>query len=360
MTPGLPFRRLVTMIVYAGAVVFPAVWSGTARAAYVRHDLAQVGTPGVGLDDYEALGAAYPAAGYIWNASTLPGRGQFCSGTVIGYVGDTARILTAAHCIFGEDLSDLSFQLGNNGNLNGAGFTAVAGWFPGTFALTGPRADDVGILAVKATQAQLGVAAAAYSYQTPADLVGFQFDMVGWGDQGTGTAQGVAAPPRGRAVTDSFGYTAKAKLGAQNIIDAVFNGYFVADFDDPGDADGINATGAAFPLAFEGVIGRGDSGGPMVPVGLAPGAGTIVAVASGASFVAAKDCRVENTSLYNTCGAWAPLSANREFIDYYATLEIPEPATRLLVGAVLLVFPIVRRMRAPLNSEYRNGRLKNL
>jgi hypothetical protein len=84
----------------------------------------------------------------------------------------------------------------------------------------------------------------------------------------------------------------------------------------------------------------------MVPVGLAPGAGTIVAVASGASFVAATDCRVENTSLYNTCGAWAPLSPNRAFIDYYATVDLPEPATILLVGTFWVVFPISRRLRA--------------
>jgi hypothetical protein len=347
MARGFPFRGLVYAIVCAVAALFPGAWSGTAWAIYVRTDLAEVGLPGVGLDDYEAVGSAYPATGYIWNTSSLPGRGQFCTGTIIGYVGDTARILTAAHCIFGENLTDLSFQLGNNGNLNGAGYSVIAGWFPATYTFTGPRADDVGILAIQATQAQLGgVAAAAYSYQTPSDLLGNQFDMVGWGNQGTGTAQGVAAPPRGRAVTDSFGYTAKAKLGAQNIVDAVYNGYLVGDFDDPGNADGINPTGSAFPLSLEGMIGRGDSGGPMVPVGLAPGAGTIVAVASGASFVAAKDCRAQDTSLYNTCGAWAPLSANRAFIDYYATVEIPEPATILLVGLLLVVFQFSRRLRA--------------
>src|SRR5690242_2694249 len=161
MVPRLPMRRFFSLAVCAAAAIFPAAWSGSAWATYVRHDLAQVGTPGVGLDDYEAIGAAYPATGYIWNASTLPARGQFCTGTVIGFVGDTARILTAAHCIFGEDLADLSFQLGNNGNLNGAGFNAVAGWFPATFTLTGPRSDDVGILAIHATQAQLGGVAPA-------------------------------------------------------------------------------------------------------------------------------------------------------------------------------------------------------
>ena len=51
MARGLPFRRLVSLTVYAVAALFPAAWSGSAWATYVRHDLAQVGTPGVGLDD---------------------------------------------------------------------------------------------------------------------------------------------------------------------------------------------------------------------------------------------------------------------------------------------------------------------
>src|SRR5262249_35436644 len=150
--------------------------------------------------------------------------------------------------------------------------------------------DDVAVLAINATAATFGNAIAPFSYVNPANLLGFQADFVGWGNQGTGSAASNAAGWQDLTTSPSsvrdncLGYnpahTALDKLGAQNIIDSNANGMLVTDFDDPGNADGINPLGGAFPLNLEGTTAPGDSGGPIIPVGLAPGAGTVVGVLS--------------------------------------------------------------------------------
>ena len=55
-------------------------WSLCAQAVYVRHDLAGIGTGGVGLDDYDINGLAgnYPTVGYFWNKSR---NEEHCTGT---------------------------------------------------------------------------------------------------------------------------------------------------------------------------------------------------------------------------------------------------------------------------------------
>jgi hypothetical protein len=321
----------------------------------------------VGLDDYEGLAAAYPASGYIWRSSTA--RGQWCTGTIVNYTGATTRLITAAHCVAGFDQNNdkritpaevtandgagntLSFQLGNNGNPNG-GFGIVQGWYPNTVPnsfVVGIRPDDVAILEINANMAAFGGAIVPYSYVNPANLLGFQADFVGWGDQGTGSAasnaagcQDMATMPttvQDRCLGFNPWYRAPDKLGAQNIIDSNFNGMIITDFDDTGNADGVNPLGGALPLAFEGTTAPGDSGGPIIPVGFAPGAGTIVGVLSGGEPNAAANCVI--TSLYNDCSAWAPLSANQAFINLY----VPEPNTSLLIGAGVLASAMLRRRK---------------
>jgi hypothetical protein len=324
----------------------------SALAIYVRDDLAEVGMAGVGLDDYEAVGAAYPATGYFWNAG-IPS--EWCTGTIVHYQFGTTFVLTAAHCVRLFDANNdqtvtaaeganLSFQLGNSGNLNGPGFGILMATYPSTYT-AGVRSDDVAVVQINAGSGSFGSAIAPFSFTNPADLVGSQADMVGWGNQGTGLAHGAGGPPR--SVTDGFGYTAKDKLGAQNIIDTIFAGLFVTDFDDPLNANGVNPLGSAFPLSLEGTTAGGDSGGPLIPIGLAPGSGTVVGVLSGGLQTGvgpgAPSANCTLNSLYNDCSAWAPLHTNRAFIA--SNLPAPEPSTLVLLCGGLAGFAARGRLR---------------
>jgi hypothetical protein len=331
----------------------------------VRHDLARIGTGGVGLDDYDINGLAgrpeFRPVGYFWDAAA---NREHCTGTVISGNSRYTRILTAAHCFFGVDtdpnkgvasanakelsaaeMANFSFSLGNaNGNFTGAGVAVTQGWYAGDYTNCVPCKWDVAIVEIAVGLAGMGGQVAQMSFADPATWLGRQSNFVGWGTQGIGAANPDVAVvanglnPTNLRYTDPITggqYFASDKMAAQNIIDlnpANFNpdDMIVTDFDRIL-GGGANPLGSQFGLNFEGTTAPGDSGGPIIPINI----GAIVGVLSD-GMNAAAGCRID--SRYDDCSAWAPLLPNRAFLMAYLN-PVPAPATLwlLALGLVLMV-----------------------
>ena len=328
------------------------LYCGTASAIFVRDDLAPIGTPGVGLDDYNALAALYPTVGYLWNGAT---NGEWCTATLVKGNASFVRVITAAHCVFDFDTdaakatasanakeisaaeaANLTFSMGSVlGNLLGPGLAITQGWYQGNY-VGGVSKWDVAILEVGTSLASLGDKVSHVSLANPADWLGKQADFVGWGRQGAGAANpnlSVVANglnPDNLKYTDGSGsYFASDRLAAQNIIDLnpsnSASDMIVTDFDRVL-GGGANPLGNQFGLNFEGTTAPGDSGGPIFPNAI----DGLVGVLSG-GFSDVRGCRTD--SLYDDCSAWASLYVNRDFVDQYlAHVPVPGSLWLLLPG----------------------------
>lgn len=227
---GLVSLRAALAIAVVCAVFRPA----PAAAIYIRHDVA--------LSDYVALASdpLYAATGYLRTAG-----GEFCTGTLVA----PTLVLSAAHCFVytsGENIGQVAspsvimFGVGETIDAftnNATGLVLNPG-----YNIASPAADfDMALLTLSSPI--LGVPPAALFAGDPFGIIA---TIVGYGNQGTGVANGLAGAPD--------------RLAAQNVVDLAGN-VLRYDFDSP-DLD-TSFYGDAEPLPLEGTTGTGDSGGPM-------------------------------------------------------------------------------------------------
>lgn len=180
---------------------------------------------------YTDLAATYTNVGSILANST-----SFGSGTLIA----PNYVLTAAHVI-GTD-SSITFTL-NGTTYEGAWATIHSNW------QTSSDFDwDIGLIRLKAAVTTVDPA----PRYTGTDELAQAVTLVGYGKTGTGLTGAIL--PQG------------TKRACQNVLDdyGTLWGYttqvLLADFDDGSELK--NRTGSQTPLDLEGLVGRGDSGGP--------------------------------------------------------------------------------------------------
>lgn len=205
-------------------------FSAPAGAVVVRHDAAPT--------EHATLAAhsLFDATGFLQFAG-----GGVCTGTLVA----AGTILTAAHCVAGKAVDEVSFGLGEQ--IAGAAVYGVAGIVSNSLWISGnPQArHDTALVFLEDNVT--GITPAAIDAREPQGRSGA---FAGYGVQGTGQA-----PDGGLTGTGD-------KLAARNVIDFLIQGQLFTDFDAPDDAD-KSLFGSATPLPLEGSGNNGDSGMPL-------------------------------------------------------------------------------------------------
>ena len=196
----------------------------------IRHDQAD--------SSYRNLSSSYASVGKLnW---TDGGASYLASGTLIA----PNWVLTAGHTTDGRAVSQMSFALGVST------YTA-AQWIPHP-NWSGNLSSGFDIGLVRLTNSVTNVTPA--TRLTTADELGKVGVSVGFGTTGTGK-------------TGYKNGTGGTKRAGENVIDAYGSSvgmsyqYMLSDFDDPNNADRMNAFGSASPRSLEYSIAPGDSGG---------------------------------------------------------------------------------------------------
>ena len=302
------FRLIILIFVFLTAVNLYAI--------SMLHTVAE--------QDYIDLAAPYDAVGRIMTSSD--------SGT--GTLVSPTKILTAAHVIDGNEdgiidgpINEILMRFGADVDVpdHTVGFSS-ASLHPLWTATPGNSAYDLAVLTLSVPFTL--IEPLTLSLLSPLNLVG---TMVGYGDHGTGL------PP----FEESFDGKRRA---ARNVIDFVGvrggpnPGFFImADFDSPtGDT---NTFGSPIPLALEGMVASGDSGGPLlVTVG---GSETVVGVAG-----FGEDSSFGKIAEYGALGGWVPINEPNN-IAYLQDngITVPEPGTYALVVSIICLLFLFQRRR---------------
>jgi len=285
--------------------------------------------------------AAPPGVGYdrvVGLLITKPSGTSLCTGSLFGT--GHSHVVTAAHCLQGATSIDSVFFPSGGGTVivTSTAYTINPGY-------TGSVIDenDVGVISLGASVNQVD----SYSLFT-GDAVGQVFDMVGFGESGTG-ATGMTLPSGlRRHGNNRFDFSGT---------DPVFSGFWgdqdilFADFDDGTAAhDATCNFMTLFTLStaycdlglgdFEVLNTPGDSGGPLF-VG-----GKIAAVASfGLTFTDMLVGDVDDTlnSSFGEFGGYVPIAAQATWLQGQV---VPEPTTIIPMITGLLGITIMRRRRA--------------
>jgi hypothetical protein len=226
------FARLAVVTAAATAVA-----TAPARAGAIRHDRSDAEYLGLGIDSrYAAVGSV------TWLLGLARG-----SGTLIS----PRWVLTAGHVV--DTGGTRTYRAGGTASNNGTAFSGAQNIPHESWSSADILAGfDIGLIRLSSAVTTIAPA----SRFTASDEVGRVGTSVGFGIFGTGLA-----PP-------TFELNSQ-KRGGTNMIDALGSSAYAgagdnliaADFDDPGDADGLNSFGSPDPLNLEYCVSSGDSGG---------------------------------------------------------------------------------------------------
>src|SRR4051812_22142050 len=202
--------------------------SNPARAGSIRHDRNDA--------DYLSLGndSRYASVGSVTYLFGLA-RG---SGTLIS----PRWVLTAGHVV--DSSGTRTFRAGGTASNNGTAFSGAQNIPHESWNSSQILAGfDIGLVRLASPVTNIAPA----SRFTSADEVGRIGTSVGFGVFATGTTpadpfETVSQKRAGQNVLDAQGNSAYAGAG---------NGIIAADFDDPGNADGLNSYGSTDPLNLE-------------------------------------------------------------------------------------------------------------
>jgi hypothetical protein len=284
---GCLSSRFVKLAVVTAAAAVGAVGTVPARAGSIRADRDEA--------DYRALGldSRYASVGSItWLFGLARG-----SGTLIS----PRWVLTAGHVV--DSSGARTFRAGGTASNNGTAFTGAQNIPHESWSSSQILAGfDIGL--IRLTNPVTNIAPA--SRFTASDEVGRIGTSVGFGVFATGTTpanplETVSDKRAGQNVLDAQGNSAYAGAG---------NGIIAADFDDPGNADGLNSYGSTDPLNLEYCVTSGDSGG-----GVFVDVGARAFIAAVHSFVEDPYSAADDDSLYHDTYGSTRVSLFNQWID---------------------------------------------
>lgn len=309
--------------VVLGITLAAALLAPSAKAITHRNDV-----PESSYIDLASSQIPFLAVGYM---TASPNTGAYASATLIA----PNWILTAAHAVTGFPV--YSFKL------NGSTYLADAQYYHPEWTGNLEHGNDIAL--VHLSSSVVGVEPALlYGGNSEVGKVGVS---VGYGLGGTGTG----------------GYTGAAgtKRASENIIDGYADTYpfgppinhniIVSDFDNPnGNGNILGSLGyssSATPLALEGSIAPGDSGGATFVLD-----GGIWQVAGVHSFISAEEAPLGDGAPNAQYNEWFGSTLVSPYIPWIEdttglnTVVVPEPGTFSLFALPAIAFLIRRRKRS--------------
>ena len=268
---------------------------------------------------------ALPGTGYD-GVVRVSYNGSYGTGVLLY---DGRAVLTAAHLFAG----------GVSGSAN-VYFETAAGGQTMTASLITPLASysavtEDGDLALVWLNSAAPVAANRYGLYRDGDEIGKAMTLVGYGQPGTG-ATGVDGSYTGSYLRlkasnqfDADAATLKSRLGAAMSWSPTAGRQLLADFDDGSTAhDALGALAQVSNTGLdqgEGLIARGDSGGPAFINGLVAGIASYSASLSSPSRV--PDIDSQSNSSFGEIAAWQRVSHFQQWIDQSLRAHYPNAPT---------------------------------
>jgi Trypsin len=205
------------------------------KAGTIRHDRTST--------LYENLALDFPSVGYLKTDRMI------CSGTLIA----SQWLLTAGHCLYGENTSN-NYSFIDNAKFTIGGYIYEARWFEVYSQWIETEGSlntgyDIGLVKLNLPVSNVNPA----TLYNGAEEIGELGFYVGFGNEGTGLTGGIPN-------------TTGTKRAGTNVIDRLHpnsNWILEADFDSPTGNNNLISSGRAVPTNLEYSITPGDSGGGM-------------------------------------------------------------------------------------------------